>query len=109
MEEGMNKRLLNKLGRIQKKFKEIGPIMRGSVVILKNKCANKNCKCQKDKTAKHPAYYFSVNMNNKTKLIYIGSKKLKIAEEYSKNYLKLKKIINEMTLINLEIVKLLKI
>lgn len=67
-------KLKRKLSYLQKKIKNIKPVMRGSIVELKVNCGNKSCKCYKEKNAKHPAYYFSVNMDNKTKLIYLGKK-----------------------------------
>ena len=79
------KKLKKTFKKIEKQISCIGPVMRGSIVLLKNNCANKNCMCHKDKTAKHPAYYFSVKMNKKTKLIYLGKKKLNIAKEYNDN------------------------
>lgn len=88
------------------KLRNIGSIMRGSIVELKLTCSNKKCKCHKDKKHKHPALYFSVNINSKTKIIYLGKKRLALAKKYNNNYLKLWDIINEMTLINLELTKL---
>ena len=50
-------------------------------------------------------YYFSLNKNKKTKLIYLGNKRVKQAKEYSDNYKKLVDIIEEMTNINMELLK----
>lgn len=99
-------KIQKKINRILKKIKTIGPVMRGSIVQLKMNCGNKNCKCYKKKTQKHPAYYFSVNINKKTKLIYLGEKRLKQAKSFNDNYQKLWNLINEMTEATLEITKL---
>lgn len=105
MQEQKSK-LKRKLSYLQRKLKNIGPVMRGSIVELKVNCGNKRCKCYKDKNSKHPAYYFSVNMNKQTRLIYLGKKKLELAKQYNNNYIKLWNLIDEMTLIALELVKI---
>lgn len=99
-------KLKRRLYYLQKKLRNIGPVMRGSIVELKLTCSNKNCKCHVDKKYKHPALYFSVNMNKKTKLIYLGKKKLELAKQYNDNYHIMRNLINEITLINLELVKI---
>ena len=77
------KTLQNQLGRI-------GPVMRGSVVII----GTRN---------KQP--YFSLNKNKKTRLIYLGKKREDKAREYSRNYKKLLEIVEEMTTINMVLLK----
>ena len=99
-------KLKRKMLNLQNRLKKIGPVMRGSIVLLKVNCGNRQCRCYKQKNAKHPALYFSVNMDKKTKLIYLGKGKLNLAKQYNNNYLKLWDIINEMTLINLKLFKL---
>ena len=81
---------------LENKLKNIGIIMRGSIVELKMTSRKK----------KYPAYYFSAKLNKKTKLIYLGKKKLDIAKKYKDNYLKLKKIIEEMTETTMELIRL---
>ena len=49
--------------------------------------------------------YFSLNKNKKTKIIYLGEKKKERALEYSENYKKLIEIIEEMTEINMTLIK----
>ena len=77
------KTLQNQLGRL-------GPLMRGSVVVI----GTRN---------KQP--YFSLNKNKKTRLIYLGKKRENKAREYSQNYKKLLDIVEEMTMINMELLK----
>ena len=64
--------------------------MRGSVV----KIGMKN---------KRPTY--SLNMNGKTKIISLGHGKDIVAEKLIHNYHTLQDIINEMTLINIELIR----
>jgi hypothetical protein len=77
------KTLQNQLGRL-------GPVMRGSVVVIGT-------------SNKQP--YFSLNKNKKTRLIYLGKKREDKAREYSKNYKKLLEIVEEMTIINMNLLK----
>lgn len=83
-------KLKRKLGRLQKKLSEIGPVMRGSIVLI---------------GTRNKQYYFSLNKDKKTHLIYLGDKRLGKAKEYSDNYKKLVDIIEEMTMINMQLIK----
>jgi len=49
--------------------------------------------------------YFSLNKNKKTRLIYLGKKREAKAREYSQNYKKLLGIVEEMTIINMTLLK----
>lgn len=84
------KKMKMRLKQLQKKLNNIGPVMRGSVVYI---------------GTVHKKYYFSVSMKGKTQIIYLGKNRLKYAEKYSENYKKLIDIIEEMTIINMELMK----
>lgn len=90
----MDKKELTKLNRrvktLQNQLGKLGPVMRGSVVII----GTRN---------KQP--YFSLNKNKKTRLIYLGKKREGKAREYSQNYMKLLEIVEEMTIINMTLLK----
>jgi hypothetical protein len=90
----MDKNELTKLNRriktLQSQLGKLGPVMRGSVVII----GTRN---------KQP--YFSLNKNKKTQLIYLGKKREDKAKEYSHNYKKLLEIVEEMTIINMTLLK----
>lgn len=75
---------------LQEALGNLGPVMRGSVVVI----GTRN---------KQP--YFSVNKNKKTRLIYLGNKRVALAREYSDNYKHLLAIIEEMTDLNMELLK----
>jgi len=64
--------------------------MRGSVVIIGT-------------GNKQPC--FSLNKNKKTRLIYLGKEREDKAREYSQNYKKLLEIVEEMTIINMTLLK----
>jgi len=107
--QGRDLTLKRQIAHLQKKLSAIGPMMRGSVVLLKVNCGNKKCQCYKNNRLKHPAYYFSMNVNNKTKLIYLGKRKLDIARAFNDNYNKAWDIINKLSLIALRYIKNLQI
>jgi len=90
----MDKKELTKMKRriktLQNKLGKLGPVMRGSVVII----GTRN---------KQP--YFSLNKNKKTHLIYLGKKREDKAREYSRNCKKLLEIVEEMTVINMTLLK----
>ena len=49
--------------------------------------------------------YFSLNKDKKTKLIYLGKKREEHAKKYSANYKRLLEIVEEMTILNMELLK----
>ena len=76
--------------QLQRQLAGLGPLMRGSVVII----GTRN---------KQP--YFSLNKDKKTRLIYLGRKREAKAREYSENYKRLLAIVEEMTTLNMELLK----
>ena len=75
---------------LQKRLAGLGPVMRGSVVLI---------------GTRNKQFYFSVNKNRKTHLIYLGKKRVEQAREYSLNYKKLLEIVEEMTILNMKMLK----
>lgn len=90
----MDKREITKIKRrvktLQGQLGRLGPVMRGSVVVI----GTRN---------KQP--YFSLNKDKKTQLIYLGKKREARAREYSENYKKLRNIVEEMTILNMKLLK----
>ncbi len=84
-----------RLRELKVEMGKIGPLMRGSIVKLKIGAGEK----------KYPSFYFSVNMNGKTKLVYLGEKRMGLAKQFNENYLKLWKIVDKMTLVCLDLLK----
>ena len=75
---------------LQEELGRLGPMMRGSVVVI----GTRN---------KQP--YFSLNKDKRTRLIYLGQKRVALARSYSKNYKRLLAIVEEMTILNMELIK----
>jgi len=103
----MEKKRISEIRRririLHKKLSTLGPLMRGTVVLLGSTCGNPRCKCARGE--KHPQYYFSVNIDRKTKIMYLRKEMRIEAEEYVKNYKLLWDIVEEMTLLNFELLK----
>lgn len=76
--------------QLQRQLAGLGPLMRGSVVVI----GTRN---------KQP--YFSLNKDKKTRLIYLGRKREAKAREYSGNYKRLLEIVEKMTTLNMEMLK----
>jgi hypothetical protein len=76
--------------KLQEELGCLGPMMRGSVVVI----GTRN---------KQP--YFSLNKDKRTRLIYLGQKRVALARQYSKNYKRLLAIVEEMTILNMELIK----
>ena len=75
---------------LQRQIGQLGPVMRGSVVWL---------------GARNKQPYFSLNKEKKTRLIYLGKQREPAARALSANYQTLLAIVEEMTLLNMELLK----
>ncbi|MBN1295016.1 MAG: hypothetical protein JXB48_24485 [Candidatus Latescibacteria bacterium] len=75
---------------LQKLLAELGPVMRGSVVLI---------------GTRNKQFYFSLNKDKKTHIMYPGKKRVNTAKEYSDNYKKLLDIVEEMTILTMKLLK----
>jgi len=50
-------------------------------------------------------YYFLLNKDKKTHIFYLGKKRVDRAKEYSDNYKKILGIVEEMTVLNMKLLK----
>lgn len=76
--------------RLTKQLAAVGPVMRGSVVQI---------------GTRNKQFYFTLNKDNKTRLIYLGKHREPVARRLSANYKKLLAIVEEMTILNMELLK----
>ena len=90
MEKSELAKMKRRVKTLQRQLCKLGPVTRGSVVII----GTRN---------KQP--YFSLNKNKRTCLNYLGKKREDKAREYSQNYKKLLDIVEEMTTINMTLLK----
>lgn len=82
--------LKKKAQELQRQLGELGPMMRESVVRI---------------GARNKQYYFSLNKDKKTRLIYLGDKRVDRARQYSASYKQLVQIVEKITILNMEILK----
>jgi len=83
-------RVKQRVRTLQRQLGQVGPVMRGSVVVI----GTRN---------KQP--YFSLHKDRKTRLIYLGKAREAQAREYSANHKKLREIVEEMTELNMLLLK----
>lgn len=81
------KKMDGKIMGLARELGRCGPATRGSIVLIGT-------------TTKQ--YYLSVNIEGKTKLIFLGKKRVAKARKYLKNYKKILDIIEKMTYIVIE-------
>lgn len=75
---------------LEKQLSKVFPLMRGSIVT---------------NGVKHPQAYFSLNKDKRTHLIYLGEGRLEQARTLSENYKRLLEIVEEMTTLNMGLLK----
>jgi hypothetical protein len=79
-----------RLAELKAEMVALGPVMRGSVTLMGTRTKQ---------------FYFSLNKGGKTRLIFLGKKREPIARRYSDNHKRLLEIVDEMTLIHMELLK----
>lgn len=80
----------HRLVALTRQTTKVGPMMRGTIVT--------NGK-------KHRQAYLSLNKNKRTYLIYLGEKRVDVAREMLDNYKTMLEIMEEMTVLNMELLK----
>jgi len=83
------KLIVNRLKELQRELTRLGPMMRGSVVRL----------------GPYKHIWFSLNKDRKTRLVYLGVAREQAAKLCSDNYKKLQAIVEEMTALNMDLLK----
>jgi hypothetical protein len=79
-----------RLSELKGQMHALGVVMRGSVVVI---------------GVRNKQPYFSLNKDGKTHLIYLGKKREGLARQYSENYRRLRELVEEMTTINMMLLK----
>ena len=91
MDDMKYRKIEMKIAELQDVIRELGPVMRGSVTLM-------------GRRNKQP--YFSVGIKRKTKVIYLGDKRAEKAREYVANYRRLLQAAEDMTILNMELLKM---
>lgn len=79
-----------RLQELHEQLAGLGPIMRGTIVRI---------------GTRNKQFYFSVNRDKKTRLIYLGAQREQLARPMSENYKALLAIVEEMTALNMDLLK----
>ncbi len=106
----MAKSTLNSLSKKRKILREelckLGPFLRGSIVEYKRICGRSHCRCQRGYL--HSSTYFSSRIEKKTQMLCLPKRIPGIKKEAISccfNYKRAKEIMEELTLINLRILR----
>jgi hypothetical protein len=95
--------LKRKRAGILKKLENIAPFVDGSIVTVRRRCGNKNCKCYQGD--KHESLYLQYKVAGVTKAVYIPVDMEKEVKKWSEEYRKLKETVKEISRINKSIIK----
>ena len=84
------RQIRERLAAVQAEIQAIGPVMRGSVTVM---------------GTRHKQPYFSVSIQGRTRLIYLGEERAATARQYAANYRRLAELVDEMTLLHMRLLK----
>ena len=84
------KQIRQRLTAVQAEIQTMGPVMRGSVTVM---------------GTRHKQPYFSVSIQGRTRLIYLGGQRAETARQYVANYRRLAGLIDEQTLLHMRLLK----
>jgi hypothetical protein len=102
MDKNLND-LLAKRKSLKIQLSKTGDFIKGSIMEYRVKCGKPICRCKSE--GGHLAYYLSIRHKNKTKNVYIPFDLLDKARLQSKNYVKIKELVEELSLLNVDILK----
>jgi len=99
------KSLFLKQNKLGEEIKKLCPLfLKGSVVKISRLCGKKYCRCFTE-GKKHVTWCLSVKFKGKSKIFSFPQDKLEDAKKWSKNYQKLKSLINKLTFVNIQILR----
>jgi Family of unknown function (DUF6788) len=99
-------RLLQRRRKAVARLGEVGKVLRASLLERLTQCGKGGCKCMAGQ--KHgPSYYLTVSYpKGKTRQIYVSKDLKKIAESWIENYHRVWAALEEISEINLELLRL---
>ena len=97
--------LLAQRAELLGRMRRISNLLRGSVVVGTTRCGKARCRCSRGKEFEHRAVYVSVVIGGKRRNVAIPPERLSEVRGWSDQYQRLKKMIDELTEINLEILR----
>jgi hypothetical protein len=87
--------LKRKRSALLKKLAACGPFVDGSVVKVRRRCGNKNCRCARGE--KHESLYLMYKVKGVTSGVYIPVDLEEEVKEWSREYKRVKRIIREIS------------
>ena len=74
-----------------KKLARCGPLIDGSLVVIRRRCGTPKCRCTKGH--KHPAHYLTRKVGGKTESLYIPVDLVEDVRTWHKEYRRLKQLV----------------
>ena len=100
------RRLALRRRRLVQQLCKLGPILRASLIHRFTQCGKAGCKCMQGE--KHgPAYYLTVSYaKGRTRQVYVPKDLLSLAQSWVHNYHQAMTVLEEISRINLELIRL---
>ena len=95
--------LTKKRQALMKQLAECKPFVDGSVVKVRRRCGNKNCKCAKGE--KHESLYLQYKVKGVTTGIYIPAELEEEVREWSREHKRIKSVMQEVSKVQKSIIK----
>jgi len=77
-----------------RKLAECGPLIDGSLVVIRRRCGNANCRCTRGE--KHPAHYLTRKVGGKTQSLYVPVDLVEDVRKWHEAYRRSKKLVAEI-------------
>jgi len=77
-----------------RKLADCGPLIDGSLVVIRRRCGNPNCRCARGH--KHPAHYLTRKVGRKTESLYIPVDLVEEVRTWHQEYRRLKRLVAEI-------------
>jgi hypothetical protein len=99
-------RLAGHRQKLVEELRGLGPVLRASLIERFTQCGRAGCKCMRGE--KHgPSYYLAVSYaKGKTRQVYVPKDLQPLAERWVRNYHHAVKVLEEISSINLELIRL---
>ena len=96
-------RLLKRRDALLEQMRSLGNLMRGTLTTAMLRCGAPNCECATG--PRHPKLHLSVHLNGRTRGVYVNKGILQEVESLIAEYQRAWQIINELTAVNLELLR----
>ncbi len=99
------RRLAERRQKLADRLVQLGPVLRATLIERFTQCGKGGCKCMRGE--KHgPAYYLAVSYaKGKTRQVYVPKELRPVAETWVHNYHQAMTVLEEMSSINLELIR----